>query len=96
MILFLVFTRICIFLIVDTISFLLGSSNAELVKELQQCLRNMKDLPKILTKIRNVNASINDWKALYQVCETIPIEYNQDMYNNNNPFPLSHRQHSMH
>lgn len=51
----------------DTVSYFLQSENLPMIAELQNYLKNIKELDRILLRIKNVSASINDWKNLYQV-----------------------------
>lgn len=40
--------------------------NAEIIYNLQNCLKNIKHIPRILSHMTNAHASVNDWKALYK------------------------------
>lgn len=51
----------------DTVSYFLQPENFSLLSELQNSLKNIKELDRILVRIKGVRASINDWKNLHQV-----------------------------
>ncbi|CAL1542302.1 unnamed protein product [Lymnaea stagnalis] len=50
----------------DAISFFLKSCNIDTVKNLQECLKKIKYLPKILLKMTKAQATIGDWVALFK------------------------------
>lgn len=41
--------------------------NKELMQEFQNCLKHIKDIPRIVSRLKSYNASIGDWKGLYEV-----------------------------
>jgi DNA mismatch repair ATPase MutS len=49
------------------VSFFLHSENGEHVVQLKSCLKHIKDVAKILARIRTFRSSIMDWWHLFQV-----------------------------
>ncbi|KXJ15947.1 MutS protein-like 5 [Exaiptasia diaphana] len=66
------------------IGFFMASRNQELVASLQDCLKNMKNISRILSRMKTAQASVTDWQALYKtvynavyltdLCRTIPSD----------------------
>ncbi|XP_077862967.1 mutS protein homolog 5-like [Saccoglossus kowalevskii] len=50
----------------DAVAFFLSPRNIEVVTSLQDCLRHIKHVSRILTRMRMAQASIGDWQALYK------------------------------
>ncbi|XP_067137660.1 mutS protein homolog 5-like isoform X3 [Centruroides vittatus] len=50
----------------DAVAYFVTPQNVEVVYNLQNCLKNIKHIPRILSHMLNSHASVNDWKALYK------------------------------
>jgi DNA mismatch repair protein MSH5 len=78
----------------NTISFLLEPNNVESIKDITNCLKYIKDIPKILSKFLNATNDVNDWKNLYQtllysmkireLCHSLPFNDLKIFQNINN------------
>ncbi|XP_032221965.2 mutS protein homolog 5 isoform X2 [Nematostella vectensis] len=66
------------------ITFFTTPRNIDLIASLQDCLKNVKNVSRILVRMKTAQASITDWQALYKtvynamyiadLCRTIPSE----------------------
>ncbi|KAK3747589.1 hypothetical protein QZH41_015825 [Actinostola sp. cb2023] len=66
------------------IVFFMAPRNQELVASLQDCLKNIKNISRILSRMKTAQASVTDWQALYKtvynavyltdICRTIPSD----------------------
>nr|XP_006811330.1 PREDICTED: mutS protein homolog 5-like [Saccoglossus kowalevskii] len=54
----------------DAVAFFLSPRNIEVVTSLQDCLRHIKHVSRILTRMRMAQASIGDWQALYKIANS--------------------------
>ncbi|XP_064386195.1 mutS protein homolog 5-like [Halichondria panicea] len=50
----------------DAISFLSSPRNEEVATTLHSCIKQIKNIPRILVRMSNAVATISDWKALYK------------------------------
>lgn len=50
----------------ESISFLLQPENQELARALAEALKGIRDLPRIMSRIRAMSWSIHDWAALFE------------------------------
>ncbi|XP_074643458.1 mutS protein homolog 5-like [Tubulanus polymorphus] len=50
----------------SAITFFLNPRNAEVIASMQSCLKNIKNIPGILSRMRQAKASMGDWQALYK------------------------------
>ncbi|XP_023239367.1 mutS protein homolog 5-like isoform X4 [Centruroides sculpturatus] len=58
----------------DAVAYFVTPQNVEVVYNLQNCLKNIKYIPRILSHMLNSHASVNDWKALYKITETFTTD----------------------
>jgi len=66
------------------VSYFMGLRNAEVVASLQDCLKHIKNISRILSRMTTAQASVGDWQALYKtayngtyiadLCKTIPMD----------------------
>ncbi|XP_031553158.1 mutS protein homolog 5-like [Actinia tenebrosa] len=66
------------------INFFMLPRNQELVSSLQDCLKNIKNISRILSRMKTAQASVTDWQALYKtvynaiyiadLCRTFPAD----------------------
>ncbi|XP_071954087.1 mutS protein homolog 5-like isoform X2 [Antedon mediterranea] len=50
----------------EAIAFFMSPRNVEVLSSLQGCLKHIKNVPRILSKMKQAQASIGDWQALYK------------------------------
>ncbi|XP_064626771.1 mutS protein homolog 5-like [Lineus longissimus] len=50
----------------DAVEFFANSRNIEMTNSLHNCLKHIKNVPRILTRMRKAQASVGDWQALYK------------------------------
>ncbi|XP_033111357.1 mutS protein homolog 5-like [Anneissia japonica] len=68
----------------EAVAFFMSPRNIEVVSSLQDCLKHIKNVPRILSKMKQAQASIGDWQALYKtaynavyigdICRSQPAE----------------------
>ncbi|XP_073227555.1 mutS protein homolog 5-like isoform X2 [Porites lutea] len=66
------------------VSYFMSLRNVELVASLQDCLKHIKNVSRILSRMTTAQASVGDWQALYKtayngtyiadLCKTIPTD----------------------
>lgn len=66
------------------VSFFMSLRNAELVASLQDSLKHIKNVSRVLSRMKTAQASVGDWQALYKtayngtyiadLCKTIPVD----------------------
>ncbi|XP_029213276.2 mutS protein homolog 5-like isoform X3 [Acropora millepora] len=66
------------------VSFFMSPRNAELVASLQDSLKHIKNVSRVLSRMKTAQASVGDWQALYKtayngtyiadLCKTIPVD----------------------
>ncbi|XP_071511736.1 mutS protein homolog 5-like, partial [Diadema antillarum] len=50
----------------EAVAFFLNPRNAEVTASLQDCLRNIKNVPRIFKQMQQAQVSITDWQSLYK------------------------------
>jgi DNA mismatch repair ATPase MutS len=51
----------------DVVGFLSNPENLELFNGLERNLKSVKDIPRILARVREFKSSVTDWSALFEV-----------------------------
>ncbi|XP_072019479.1 mutS protein homolog 5-like [Amphiura filiformis] len=50
----------------EAVSFFASSRNSEITANLHDCLKSIKNMPRILKQMKQAQASVGDWQALYK------------------------------
>ncbi|XP_062522502.1 mutS protein homolog 5-like isoform X2 [Corticium candelabrum] len=59
---------------INAVEFLTSTRHVDVVQSLVDCLRHVKNVPRILSRMTSAHASVGDWQSLYKtVCNAIYI-----------------------